>query len=113
MKAEDGSYYEVPEGTESATTYYNEWWSMLYQPFLFELPEDLGNLKKGTVLCVGTTRANNHCAIVIYYSTDNLKKWNYLSTVAEGGKCEMEKASAIWEGFLVYENEIISFLKIN
>ncbi len=98
--------YESESG-EELTTYKNEWWSMLYQPTLFEMPEDLGTLKKGTVLCVGTTRAKNHCAIVIYYSTDNLKTWKYLSTVAEGGKCEMEKASAIWEGFLVYENNAL------
>lgn len=105
--ADDGTYYVVPEGTEGATTYHNEWWSMLYQPTLFELSEDLGDLKKGTVLCVGTTRANNHCAIVIYYSTDNLRTWKYLSTVAEGGKCEMEKASAIWEGFLILEDNTL------
>ena len=102
-KAEDGSYCEVSEGTEGAVTYRDEWWRMLYQPTLFELPEDFGDLKKGTVFCVGNTNANNHCAIVIYYSTDNLRTWNYLSTVAEGGKCHMEIGSAIWEGFLVYE----------
>ena len=105
--AENGTYYEVPEGTEGATTYMGEWWGMIYQPTLFELPEDLGNLKNGTVLCVGTTKSTNYSAIVIYYSEDNLKSWNYLSTVAEGGKAEMEKASAIWEGFLVYENNAL------
>lgn len=103
-KAEDGTYYEVSEGSEGATKYYNEWWGMIYQPMLFELPEDLGSLKKGTVLCVGTTKATNYSAIVIYYSTDSLKTWNYLSTVALGGKAEMGNASAIWEGYLIYEN---------
>ena len=55
MKADDGSYYEVAEGTEGATSYKNEWWAMIYQPFLYELPEDIGDLKKGTVVCAGTT----------------------------------------------------------
>lgn len=100
MKAEDGTYYEVPLGTEGATTYYNEWWGMVFQPTLYELPEDIGNLKKGTVLCVGTATSSNHSAIVIYYSTDGLKTWEYLSTVSEGGKAKTENASAIWEGYL-------------
>ncbi len=107
MKAEDGSYYEVAEGTEGATTYYNQWWGMVFEPQLFELPEDLGDLKKGTVICGGVTKANDHCAIVVYYSTDALKTWNYLSTVALGGKEQTGIGSAIWEPFFVYENNAL------
>ena len=105
--AEDGTYYEVIEGEEGATTYYNEWWSMVFEPQLFELPEDLANLKKGTVICGGVTKANNHCAIVVYYSTDGLRTWNYLSTVALGGKEQTGIGSAIWEPFFVYENNAL------
>ncbi|MBQ6795588.1 MAG: hypothetical protein IJO83_05530 [Clostridia bacterium] len=107
MKSEDGTYYEVPEGTDGATTYYDQWWGMVFEPQLFELPEDLGNLKKGTVISGGVTKANDHCAIVVYYSTDGLCSWNYLSTVALGGKEQTGIGSAIWEPFFVYENNAL------
>ena len=29
-------------------------WGMRYQPMLFELPQDVGKLKKGTILCAGS-----------------------------------------------------------
>lgn len=95
------------EASEELTTYKNENWKMLFQPMLFEMPADMGSIKKGDVLCVGTTVSENHCAIVIYHSGDNLRSWKYISTVAEGGKCRMETGSAIWEGFLVYENNAL------
>lgn len=107
MKAEDGSYYEVTEGTEGATTYKNEWWAMIYQPFLYELPEDIGDLKKGTVLCAGTTRNNNSSAIVLYYSTDNLRTWNYYSTIVEAGPLKMNNGTAIWEAMLISEDGVL------
>ena len=105
--AEDGTYYEVTEGEEGATTYYNQWWGMVFEPQLFELSEDLGSLKKGTVICGGVTKANDHCAIVVYYSTDGLRTWNYLSTVALGGKEQTGIGSAIWEPFFVCENNAL------
>ena len=105
--AEDGTYYQVPEGTDGATTYYNEWWSMIYEPQLFELPADIGNLKKGTVICGGVTKADTHCALVIYYSVDSLRTWEYLCTIAEGGKEQTGIGSALWEPFFVYENDTL------
>ncbi len=107
MKSDDGTYYYVPEGMTGATTYKNEWWAMIYQPFLYELPEDIGNLKKGTVLCAGTTRNNNHSAIVLYYSTDSLRTWNYYSTIVEAGPLKMNNGTAIWEAFLTSENGVL------
>ncbi len=107
MKAEDGTYYEVPVGTEGATTYYDEWWVMLFQPFLYELPEDIGDLKKGTVLCAGTTKTNNRSAIVIYYSTDGLRTWDYYSTIVEAGPLKMNNGTAIWEAMLISENGVL------
>lgn len=107
MEAEDGTYYEVSEGSKGATTYYNEWWSMVYEPQLFELTGDLGELKKGTVICGGVTKADNHCAIVVYCSTDGLESWNYLGTIALGGKEQTGIGSAIWEPFFVYENNAL------
>lgn len=107
MKSDEGTYYEVPEGTEGATTYKNEWWAMIYQPFLYELPEDIGDLKKGTVLCAGTTRNNNHSAMVLYYSTDSLKTWNYYSTIVEAGPLKMNNGTAIWEAMLISEDGVL------
>ncbi|MBQ3110868.1 MAG: exo-alpha-sialidase [Clostridia bacterium] len=107
MKAEDGTYCEVPLGADGATALYNQHWSMIFQPQLFELPKDIGNLKKGTVICGGVTKTKDHCAIVVYYSVDGLKKWKYLSAIAFGGKEQMCVGSAIWEPFFVYENNAL------
>lgn len=107
MKADDGTYYEVPVGTEGATTYYDDWWVMLFQPFLYELPEDIGDLKKGTVLCAGTSKTNSRSAIVLYYSTDNLRTWNYYSTIVEAGPLKMNNGTAIWEAMLISEDGVL------
>ncbi len=106
-KNEDGTYYEVPEGSEGAERYLGDWWTLVYEPQLFELPEDLGELKKGTVICGGISKGENNCALVIYYSTDHLRSWDYLATVALGGKEATGIGSALWEPFFVYENNAL------
>ena len=107
LKAGDGSYYEVPEGTEGATTFYDEWWSMIYQPMLFELPHKIGELEKGTIICGGAIKSANHSAIVVYCSTDSLKTWKYLSTIAIGGQEITGRGSAVWEPFFICENDAL------
>ncbi len=104
IKDENGNYIEAYEGAEGAERMCGEYWGFIYQPTLFELPEKVGSLEKGTVLCAGLAKSTNYSAIEIYYSTDGLKNWEYLSTVSMGGKAEMNKASAIWEPYLVCEN---------
>ncbi len=104
IKDENGNYIETYEGAEGAERMCGEYWGFIYQPTLFELPEKVGSLEKGTVLCAGLAKSTNYSAIEVYYSTDGLKSWEYLSTVSMGGKAEMNKASAIWEPYLVCEN---------
>ncbi len=106
-KAEDGTYYEVPLDTEGAGRYLGDWWTLVFQPQLFELKEDLGGLKRGTVICAGVTKGERNSAIVLHYSTDNLRNWKYLSAVAFGGKSDMEIGQAIWEPFFVQEKGIL------
>lgn len=88
----------------NATRLYDEWWTLIHQPVLFELPQRIGKLDKGTVLCGGMAKSAQHYAIEIYAGTDALKSWKYVSTVAMGGQGVMNTASAVWEPFFVCEN---------
>lgn len=114
---EDGTYIEVAEDSDGATTYYNTKWSLRHQPTLYELPEDLGDLKAGTVLCVGLAASlsttsteyndfdgNLHTRIDIYYSTDNCRTWNFLSHVTDGFESRCNAGTAIWEPYLIMAN---------
>lgn len=103
-KQEGDKWIVVEEGSEGATSNYNEGWRMLFEPFLFEMPETVGVLKKGDVICSGAIVAANHCKIDVYVSRDGLRTWEFSSSVAEGGKEQTGIGSAIWEPFMFYEN---------
>ena len=104
IKDENGNYIEAEAMVEGATRLYNEWWGLIYQPVLFELTEQIGDLKKGTVICGGMAKSSNYSSIEVHYSTDGLKTWTYLSTLALGGQGTMNTASAVWEPYFVIEN---------
>ena len=75
-------------------------------PMLYELPADMGQYKKGTVLLAGTSSALNtssqeKSAIVVYYSTDLGKTWTSGQNVDFGeGRTDGE---GVWEPCLIYE----------
>ena len=71
-----------------------------WQPFLYELPEDCGNLKKGTILLAGCSvdaAHSQHSCLQLYQSTDGGYSWSFLSTIAVGGGLE----TGVWEPFLL------------
>ncbi len=71
-----------------------------WQPFLYELPENLGSLKKGTLLLAGCSvdaAHSTHSCLQLYQSTDGGRSWSFLSTIAEGGGLK----SGVWEPFLL------------
>ncbi len=79
-------------------------------PFLYELPVDMGDLKKGTIILAGTsspvggTNAKyEKTAITMYYSTDLGETWNYLPSV-DYGEGQVD-GNGVWEPFLIYEEE--------
>lgn len=82
-------------------------WGMMNCPQLYELPGDLGELKKGTLLCAGDSVniPNDYTptSMDLCYSTDQGRTWNYYSTFAEGGKNQMGN-TPLWEPFLLYHD---------
>lgn len=89
-------------------------WGLWYQPFLYTLPEDLGEFKKGTVLIAGTSVPRNlsEAYIDIYASTDAGVTWDFVSHVAYGSGPETvtNGDKAIWEPFLLlHEGTLICY----
>ena len=75
-----------------------------WQPHLFELSQDVGLLRKGTVLLAGVSIDAAHStktAIKLYASEDSGETWAYVSTVAEGYGLRPEPSRAIFEPFLM------------
>ncbi|KAG6977902.1 hypothetical protein FocnCong_v021478 [Fusarium oxysporum f. sp. conglutinans] len=63
-------------------------WGLRYQPFLYVLPQAIGNLAKGTILLAGNSIPTDlsKTKIDLYASTDSGKTWKYISNIATGGK---------------------------
>lgn len=78
------------------------------QPCLYELPQQVGDLKAGTLLLAGNIFDNNpytQSRIVIYKSTDGGYTWSFLSEVDHGGACIYDPTptsitTTVWEPFL-------------
>ncbi|ERT02674.1 hypothetical protein HMPREF1624_00975 [Sporothrix schenckii ATCC 58251] len=80
-------------------------WGLRYQPFLYELPADVGHFKAGTVLCVGNSIPTDlsRTQIDVYASTDHGHTWTFVSHVAAGGKAHPDNGQTpVWEPFLIY-----------
>jgi hypothetical protein len=58
-------------------------WGLRRQPFLYELPRDIGSFKTGTVLCTGNSipADGNHTKIDLYASTDHGFTWKFVVRV--------------------------------
>ena len=112
---------QVEEGTEGAIRHP---WSMHNCPQLFVLPEAMGDIPKGALLCAGdavTIEENPKqvsdagygglwkTSLDLYYSTDKGRSWNYLNTIAEGGRNIMGY-TPVWEPFFLYhDNQLICY----
>lgn len=105
--------YPIYESTDDAETwhyictvrdnlnvgYRNEW-----MPFLYELPADIGEFKKGTVILAATSvygEGVTDSTITLYSSTDLGRTFNAF--------CNVDKAGGtgwgVWEPYLIYEEE--------
>ncbi|KAH6983627.1 Sialidase [Ilyonectria sp. MPI-CAGE-AT-0026] len=88
-------------------------WGLRYQPFLYVLPQQIGNLAKGTILLAGNSIPTDlsKTKIDIYASTDSGKTWSFVSSVASGGKAVPNNGETpIWEPFLmVYNNQLVCY----
>lgn len=83
-------------------------WGNWYQPFLYELPQALGNFPKGTILIAGASTPRNLSAayIDIYASPDQGKTWKFVSHIVYGAGPETIRNGdkAVWEPFLMMYN---------
>lgn len=78
------------------------------QPCLFELPQAVGSLPKGTIILAGNIFDDDpHTVsrIVLYKSSDGGYTWTYLSQVDAGGPCVYDPSTTsttttVWEPFL-------------
>lgn len=75
-------------------------WGLRYQPTLFELPTAVGPWDAGTILAAGNSIPDDlsQTRIDVYASEDRGQTWQYVSTVAEGGRAvPQDGATPVWE----------------
>ncbi|MGJ4844741.1 RICIN domain-containing protein [Leifsonia sp. Le1] len=80
------------------------------QPFLYELPQQVGSLPAGTILLSGmimpTDRSSSR--LVVYKSGDHGATWSYLSTIDTGGPATYDPSptsttTTVWEPSLIVD----------
>lgn len=88
-------------------------WGLRYQPFLYELREDIGSYKKGTILCAGNSLPTDlsKTQIDVYASTDKGRTWEFVSHVASGGRgIPNNGETPVWEPYIIiYEGTLILY----
>jgi hypothetical protein len=76
------------------------------QPFLYELPRAFAGLPKGALLFSCNELSFTSTKIQLYASTDAGLTWQFLSTVATGGRADTTNgATPVWEPFLLLHND--------
>lgn len=80
-------------------------WGMRWEPVLYQLPQAIGSMAAGTLLCAGNCVPSDRsaCEIDLYKSTDEGKTWSYVSTVAAGASANCG-SDPVWEPFLMVAN---------
>ena len=83
-------------------------WGMRFQPFLYELPQALGSMPAGTVLCLGNSIPNDlsQTRLELYQSRDHGATWTFVSHIAQGGAANPDgKHDPVWEPFALLANQ--------
>lgn len=88
-------------------------WGLRYQPFLYLVPETIGDLPAGTILCAGNSIPTDlsQTKIDLYKSTDDGASWSFVSSIASGGAAQpVNGETPVWEPFLmVYESQLVAY----
>ncbi|KAH6876379.1 family 93 glycoside hydrolase [Thelonectria olida] len=88
-------------------------WGLRYQPFLYELPQAIGDYAAGTILLAGNSIPTDlsQTKIDVYASTDGGETWEFVSSVASGGEARPTNGlTPVWEPYLmVYNDELICY----
>ncbi len=82
---------------------FNEGAKAGWQPYLYELPANIGKYKKGTIIFGGCSRNAvgriSKSMMTLYKSEDGGRNWKGFATIAEWGGI----GNGIWEPFIIYE----------
>ncbi|EIN08269.1 BNR/Asp-box repeat protein [Punctularia strigosozonata HHB-11173 SS5] len=88
-------------------------WGLRYQPFLYELPQNIGSFKAGTILLAGNSIPEDLSLtkIDLYASTDKGLTWKFVSSIASGGRAIPNNGETpVWEPFLlVWNNKLVVY----
>jgi len=94
-------------------------WGCRYQPHLFELPQKVGDLEAGTILCAGNVIPDDKSKtlLVLYKSVDGGVTWDFVSEIIAGGVAGTDPLGVpdedrpVWEPFLelTEKGELICF----
>ncbi len=78
-----------------------------YQPYLLELPADVGEYKKGTILFSGCSHGSE-TKLPLLASTDLGVSWIGIGNIAEGGGFNQGgwSSDGVWEPCLVYDDKM-------
>ncbi|KAG6005997.1 hypothetical protein E4U21_007490 [Claviceps maximensis] len=88
-------------------------WGLRYQPFLYVLPQKIGQFPEGTILLAGNSIPTDLSLtkIDLYASKDSGATWSFASSIAHGGRAFPNNGETpVWEPFLmVYNNQLICY----
>ncbi|KAF7332562.1 BNR/Asp-box repeat protein [Mycena kentingensis (nom. inval.)] len=85
-------------------------WGLRYQPFLYELEEQIGAFPTGTILCAANSIPTDlsQTQIDVYASRDKGRTWSFISHVAAGGRAIPNNGETpVWEPFIMTFNHQI------
>ncbi|KAJ7068746.1 BNR/Asp-box repeat protein [Mycena amicta] len=85
-------------------------WGLRYQPFLYEMTEQIGRFPAGAILCAGNSIPTNlsNTQIDVYASLDKGRTWSFVSHVAAGGRAIPNNGETpVWEPFIMTVNHQI------
>lgn len=111
----DTPVFPIYESTDNAVSWHlkskvedkEKGFGCRYQPQLFELPCDCGELKEGTILCAGNIIPDDFSStcLHLYKSTDAGETWKFMSEIVSGGVAAVDgdlpdEKRPVWEPFL-------------
>jgi len=96
------------EETARVSDTYNKDINAGRMPFIYELPVDMGEFKKGTILLAGTSSKSdkNLTTITLYASTDLGESWKTLYNIDYGGgqyDGSVQVDLGVWEPYFIYD----------
>lgn len=78
---------------------------MRWEPVLYQLPQAIGNMAAGTLLCAGNVVPSDRSSseIDLYKSINEGRTWTYVSTIAVGSAAYCG-GDPVWEPYLLVAN---------